>query len=399
MVLPEPMQRLPNTHVPTGANFVGPFLSSAGSVYVILREVADNQHLDCLKTTDPSTTNFTVVDTAGSPTTAGSDFIAGWNVYQDGDDLHIVHNENTVSAGKARYAYSLFDMSTDTWDGTIVDEEIIFVHSLGDSGRISVRSDGDVIVAYTGEQKVGGTDYRRVHYARREGGTWTTEILVSGTGTAHHWRNGPVVRGSNDRMHFFFSKDLNPTDGEGYQRTLVHAGNALETFPAAGSTDVEPLSGFGMRGISYDDGGTQRVRAAFHGSPVGRGIFGAEIDSVDAPGAFTQNGWGGPPDSTFDHMFSIAVDPDSFDEYLMYGGALRDLFQGIQDQGTEEIYDGTTVKSLSINIYTRNGDDVLAVLWTEQHATPLRYEEFSFGAAGFLTQQQDTYDILAGGQQ
>ena len=136
-------------------------------------------------------------DEIGDPFTVKTLVRALW-VEQDGTDLHVV----TVSDA-GRIAYHKFSTSSDTW--TITDEEIVTDTDIVNFFAVSVkvRSDGDVIVLYTGHD---GTNFR-VRYARREATVWTTDIQVD-NGGSENWVAGVIVHDPvSDRMHFFFTND------------------------------------------------------------------------------------------------------------------------------------------------------------------------------------------------
>lgn len=363
--------------VPGENYFLGPF-ESGGQFYIVVIDSTDQSLVEVHMATDP-TDSFAEQDGAGRPDMVNG-IISMW-VHQEGTDLHVATQEQNTS----RVAYSLFDMSSDTWDGTIVNEEVVVPSpASGVMGvSISVRSDGDVIILYQGSQdNVHGSDRHRVDYARREGGSWTTGIAVD-NGGAVDWFLGNVVRGSSDRMHFFFTDD---TNNDAYQRTLTSA-NSLETFPSAGDSDVDPADHCFGRSVSYDDGGTQRVRAPYR--DVSQQISLAEFDSADAPGAFTVNA-----DVTTNDV-SILVGTiiacmavNGVDEHILFSeSATRDLFHN-KDGGTdEEILDAVSVFRISCNIYDRSGTK-LAYLYNDNNT--IKYNEVDIGVAA-LPGEEDVF--------
>lgn len=339
------------TKFPRTNNYVGPFLSG-GNFYTVLIDSADNSLVEVHKATDP-TSSFVEQDSGNKPNTT-DDVKSIW-VHQEGTDLHVGHGEHDGTS-TVRYGYSVFHMATDLWDGTIVNEEIeasvTSLDGLDLSISISVRSDGDVVVLYNGAtDSIHGQDRDRVDYRRREGGTWSAAIAVDNA-AEFSWFGSIIVRGSSDRMHFFF-KDDDASDA--YQRTLT-SGNSLESFPSAGDTATDAVNHVFGPGISYDDGGTQRVRCPY---ADGSGqVSYAEFDSGDTPGAFTINADVG--DNTVERAIErhvlACLSVDGTDEHLLYANdADQDLYHDKNDGTDTEVLDAVTINHISCNVYDRSG--------------------------------------------
>ena len=318
--------------------YCGPFLSD-GAIYVVFIDLTDGSLIEVHK----ATASFTEQDSANKPDLAGN-IISMW-AYQDGTDLHIAHQ---TSGG---VGYSVFHMSTDLWDGTIIDEEV--ANPAGTLPRkdvsIAVRPDGDVIVLYQGATDDVGGERQRVDYARREGGTWTFGIAVD-NGGAVDWFGAVVVRGSDGRMHFCFKDD---TNNDAFQRTLT-AANVLETFPSAGDATVEIFDHVFGSGISYNDGGTQRVRVPY--MDASRQVNYAEFDSVDAPGAFTPRVNVSDQDVEVRNstgVMSLAV--DGTDEHLLWARVSTFGIFHIKNDGSNLNIVVGTIGRVSSNSYNRNG--------------------------------------------
>ena len=260
--------------IPTGTTSVGggdggPYISG-GAVYVVARGFTITD-ITVWKSTDPDASAFVEQDSGNA--FSGASTIDSWASYQFGTDIHIVGQS---VGGDVEYA--LFHMATDLWDGTIGTEAVTSGLSINTPENISmvVRAGPDVICQYTGNRDnvMGNKD--RVDYARREGGSWTVDIAVD-NGGANNYNPGTIVLGSSDRSHFFLG--LGDTGGILHQRTLT-SGNSFETWQTAFNIGGGSLGIF-ARGASYDDGGTERVRAAF--SDNGNDGFMAELDSGDTP--------------------------------------------------------------------------------------------------------------------
>jgi hypothetical protein len=255
--------------------------------------------------------------------------------------------------------YHTFVMSSDTWG--ITNESVTTVPGSDvQSGQpsVHVRSDGDVICLYPGATEiVHSVVYDRVSYARRESGTWTADIALDGAG-ADHWHAGSAVPGSSDRTHFFFvNNDVNDI----YQRTLTSA-NSLQTLGSAFDTTAHSDAYVYPGGISYDDGGTQRVRGLYidNGAVLAR----AELDSSDTPTAT-----GNPITTQFvlQGLHAVAdVAVDGTNVYSIYGEAgTGNIFYDLND-GTDVELDISTENGArcACNIYTRGTDVVLGVVFS-----------------------------------
>ena len=348
---------------PLWNSYCGPFLSG-GSIYTVLLNSLAPDFLEVHKATDP-TDSFTEQDIINKPNLVN--VVRSMWVFQDGTDLHIVHQENATE----RLGYTIFRMATDLWDGTVVDEEVevptgVTTILIGTS--IALRSDGDVIVLYAGSADiVHGSPHQRVDYARREGGSWTVGIAVD-DGGVEDWIGSVIVIGSSDRMHFFFKDGIND---DVFQRTLL-SDNSLETFPSAGDLAVAGTEHVFVPGISYDDGGTQRIRCPYE--DASGQISYAEFDSADAPGAFTINANVG--DNTVrvvDRSPAACLSVDEIDEHLLYVDSTdRDLYHDKNDGVDVEILNGVTMNRISSNVYDRSGTKLAFVY---EDVGTIRYNE------------------------
>lgn len=229
-----------------------PCKSSGGALYAVVR--ASNTAIACYKATDPSA-SWTEQNSAGRPAAFSNVTVLSYR--QAGDVLHIA----TYSAGN--YRYHTFNMATDAWG--IVDE---LIETPAESPTfpwisLSVRNDGDVIVAYAGGiDKIKGSNKERVDYARREGGVWTAGIALDAAGDIHYG-NPNVVKGPlTDDMHFVWqttASTANPptawTDTEA--RTLDPANALSTTVTNTGDTSDTLLGASNL--VSYESSGTQRI--------------------------------------------------------------------------------------------------------------------------------------------
>jgi len=160
---------------PSQTYYLGPF-KSGGAFYIVFVESADISVINVYKATDP-TDSFSIQDTANDPDVTST--IRSMAVVKDGTDLHI----STWAGTGPEIRRHVFHMATDLWDGTLVNEEVEDIDDIPPSANqfswIEIRSDGDVIVQYSGDtDSIHGVARRRVDYARKEGSTWTRGVLV-----------------------------------------------------------------------------------------------------------------------------------------------------------------------------------------------------------------------------
>ena len=353
---------------PGKQSFVGPF-KVGGAFYVAILGTVSNQVVVMKATADPTVDgNWSSQD---GTVEIGATVESLWSVV-DSTDIHVITQE-----ADGRLQYHKFDTSTDTW--TIKDEAVGNTTNTPDTPACSVaiRSDGDVIVLYA---ETDGSGNEGIHYARREATVWTADVQVDNGGTAD-WKSAVVIKGSSDRMHFFF-KDNTLGSDDGYQRTLTSA-NVLETFQATFDSTTNDSNLIFGQGVSYDDGGTQRVRAPYV-DDVGR-ISVAKLDSADAPGVTVDVDAGdnlGPgPGGAADVTTSLAVDVKNI--HLLYVDASRDIFHDENDDdagyGTDdEELDGVTANNLNSNVYDRSG---LKLAYIYEDVSTVKYGERDIAVA------------------
>ncbi len=220
------------------------------ALYVVQTDTSRHGIIVAKCTGDPTTgTNWLGQDL---PLYTRSEIASIWSV-EDSGDIHVAWQEVD-----GYVYYARFDCGTDAWINGGSPELVTdagtdtngYIAS-GEGGvSIGVRSDGDVIVLYTYQSAT----YTSVRYARLESGTWTTDQSVAGPLADIY--AGVVVMGASDRAHFFFAAGSSAT---GYHRSLSSA-NGLDTLDSISIiVQVAAWHPFG-RGVSYDDGGTQRVR-------------------------------------------------------------------------------------------------------------------------------------------
>lgn len=349
-----------------------PYLSSGGNVYVVTRNTSSRSNFQIWKATDP-TSSFSQI---GSDTQVTStNVIIGIATIQDGQNIHIVTADAVATNGALDLRYHVFSMSSDSLtttnelikDNAVTANDIVAPFPLG----ISIRSDGDVIVLYNGSSVANmGAQRERVYYARREG-TWTVDVAVD-NGGATHWYAGGIVRGSSDRMHFFFQDS---GAGDMYQRTLTSA-NSLEIFPA--SFDTTSDAGIAPQiqiGISYDSSGTQKVRRPYSNDTATQ-LNSAKCDSADTPTMSTDVDITGATNWKQTSAFQSSFTANGTTLWNTFLDNNDDIYtqSNANDGGwttPESFYTGI-VTNIHTNIYTRGSDVVLAMVFDE---TDPKYHE------------------------
>ena len=346
MAFPQDIDTAVSNNKTTSGVYAGPYKSSGGDFYALANPTSAT--IGMYKNTNPGTASWVEQDSGDRPTNTAVDPSA--DSVQDGDTIHIAYSDDVVS-----YRYVTFDMSTDQWgtSESIVDPNDTAFGATDVGIAISRRSDGDLVVLYNGAaENIHGTRYHRVHHAIKVS-SWTVDTQVSGGGE-DDWHGGAIVLGSSDRMHFFFN---NTSLEDAYQRTLRSDDN-MESLPSSFDTDMLTLFGHAfMRGISYDDGGTQKIRIAYRKIITGR-LSVAEFDSADTP-SVSEN---------FEVSDNNSLDPpsnsmvvDGTDNHLVYAQSFRAWHDKNDGTDVEVLTDsGGNVGALSATIYEHGGDIVIA---------------------------------------
>jgi len=370
MALPLTISNI-TTPVPSRFNYLAPVISSGGNVYLVVLDSTDLSLIEVHKATDP-TDSFAEQDGSNRPDLpANCESLA----IDDKDDvIHIASQD-----ANADIEYHTFNMATDAW---VITRESVTTTPDGVSAlEIAVRDDGDVIILHQGQRDNDMGNKERIDYSRRESGSWGSNVDIQvHNGGAINWRSPRIVKGSSDRMHFFFHDQ---TNDDIFQRTLNSA-NSLESFPSAFDTSVsneEPT--VIMHGVSYDDGGTQRVRCPYQNST--RPISMAKLDSADSPTVSldtdftTLNPWTNEgivvgclavKEKILQQIYSRALDKSmkriTNDDDAGWGSRI-DEFDGFFNE-------------MHCNVFVRSGNFKLAMLKDDGPGT-FKYNEIDLGAA------------------
>lgn len=368
--------------------FCGPWIDGNGNVYSFNQDTTTAQ-LDRIimsKATDP-TDSFAEQDSAGrpDPTTDNADARTAWGV-QDGDTIHIAGSWY-FGVGGIHYTYNTFTTSDHggTPDEWVVVDEVIEDPANGSAvGEVSIsivaRSDGTVVVIYNGdEDSVMGNPFARVDYnIRSSGGTWGGPVtLVADDKAAVDWFGSVAVLGASDKTHFFYKDDANSD----LKHTSLTSGDSLSSVQDI-DTLVNNNAHVAVRGVYYDDGGTERIRVAYEDSSERLSL--AQIDNDGTPGSVVAISDNDVRDINEAPVACLAVDDTTV--HLLYGVDVAspsdddDLFhdqadapQDSGDWGTDtEFLDAVTINRISCNVIDRSGKKLAMVY---DNAGTIQYNE------------------------
>ncbi len=351
----------------------GPWKVGA-SFYVLARDAgANTRHTMFKADTDDPSSGWTEQDTGGRPN-VGS-LIDSSHGIVDSSLIHVADQQFQNNAD-----YHIFTPSSNTWttinqqihiDGTTTGEEFC---------SESVRSDGDVIHVSQGLHDANmGTDYDRVDLARRETGSWTSGIDISTRGkTAVHEQFAFVIRGdaANDRMHVFYH---NTTDDELIYATYLSNNTFGHQDSVVDANTGATIDSDSVRAVSFDDGGTIKVRA-FYLDVTSLDISVVGFNDADDPGTSISIA----TDITENAPSSFAVVMDGAVQHLLYVNSTTiyhdETGDGNDTWGTDEseLASLTSPVVFSCNVYDNSGK-VLAYLYLD--GSNYRYNERSLAAA------------------
>ena len=376
---------LTNLSWPTdGVGWVGPFISSAGNVYVIGINNTTKK-ISAWKATDP-TTSFTAIDSANSDFTGFNG--RAIHAYQVGDTLHVVWNATNTNTSQ----YAPFNMATDTWTNKIA----------ADSGGTRInfviccakRSQGNDVIVFTNQPGVVnmGKTYGRIGAHRIAGGTSTGAATAIGIGLAATTQQtesvDAVSLGSSDRVHLFWSKGA-ATAGQatlGMHRCVKSTDNLDGTSPATAATTANTgsVSNVALDDVHHIIGQPFLSSANVIGVPTVNSsgipaiITGSDADSPTwsttlVAAAAAQGGAFGATTKCF-RLGGAPYDGTNKTmawETTGLGGMFYDKDTG-SGWGTDTRFSGiagTTADAISVNVFTRGANVVLATAYTTDGAT------------------------------
>jgi len=354
-----------------GIAWVGPFISSAGNVYV-LGYNSGSTRLSYWKATDP-TSSFT------ETSIATGQVVNSIAAHQVGDVVHVI-----AGYGSGQYVYVTLDMSTDTTGSLQITAGLTPKNY---SGGIAKRSTGgDVIVFYNATgQTVMGKTYGRVAAKRIAGGTTAGAVTTIGlaptdTTTQQYESVDGAVLASSDRVHLFWTQG-NATAGSSDTlkgRCVKSSDNLDGTAPATAAYNVSTstLATGAVDGPQHDAGQAFLSSGNVIGLPMYSGTTPALATASDAdtptwsvggvastganPGAIGNTARcgrlaGAPYDGT--NKAYGWVDQFSINHNPMYD---QDTGSGF---GTDQTIASVAAVGMSANVYTRAGNVVLAVVY------------------------------------
>ncbi len=363
-------------------SYHGPFKSSGGAFYTILKFASSTLSPVAYKATDP-TDSFSEQDGANRPTFGATGSIDVMNAFQDGDLLHVAVQ---LGVGDEVW-YARFDMATDTWgdldSGAPVDRDIL-VDGAPDGARdacdVCVLSTGKIRIVYQGERdKVMGTPYHRIDHAHStDGFTWTTAIAVNANNDEINYEGPRIVLppSNSDQAHIVYG------DGTNLLQRAISSGDTLRTERDTGfdvTTDDYPIT----RSVGFIRSSTSKVRIGYLEITTND----LEILEFDAFSDDTD------PTETSSNVSTddvralgksinacLAVDGSTVHAMLVKAadGDLYSADDGGSDTWTTPVSTFTgTINHVSCNIYDRSGTKLAHII---DDGGTIKYDEDDLGA-------------------
>jgi hypothetical protein len=299
--------------------------------------------------------------------------------YMESTNIHVATQQDG-----GRTAYHIFSTSSDTW--TTRDEYVAFGGTVTDAlyeqlypaCSIALRSDGDVIIGY-GAAREGAAD--EIRYARKESGTWTVDVDVA-SATGLYYTGVVIVRGTSDRMHFFF-KDL--VNDRANQRTLNSA-NSLESMPSAFDTTAH-ATGEMIFGPGFLNGTTVKCPYIDADGQINY----VEFTSADAPTPSINDAVSDNDVEIQNSSIVACAVLSGTDEYLFYSHDTdNDLYWDLNDGADTQKVTGTAYR-VSANVYDDGGTQ-LAYFWLDN--TTEKYGAIAITGAATYTETVNTSAVL-----
>jgi hypothetical protein len=361
--------------------WAGPFVDGNDNIYVVC------ENLSVYKAgSNPLVDSWTAQDTSNEPT---SDTTAGVGSWQDGTKIHIVHWDAT----SGQFRYSVFrtsdDTNNDTW-GTI-DQTIEAPIDPGTARcAITIRSDGDIIVGYNGDKdKIHGTSYDRVDYAREEGSGWNdVGISLGAVDQEVTQQLTGIGIGESDKVFFSYRGYISQIE---LIKQILTSSNSLGTLESiqSSSTTLETNNKYIPY---YDDSGVEVMTWGYHIGSNQIAMKQTRDDSLqtavngDTSEVYTDAGYPSP----------VA---DGTDIYLTYRQtSTNDIYyQKSSDGGafgsTTFVSSASAPVHISANIIDHGGGKVLAVVYNDSGT--VYYDEVSLGVTEPLVAAIDGSALVA----
>lgn len=364
-----------------------PYISTAGAVYGFFRgaSAGNGDEMKAYKSANPDTTAFTQQDFVQEGGSSSWSNVGTFRQNDADDEITVVN-----STGAEEIFLHIFDMSTDTY--TSENEQLTSAVQAAPFGlkilAVAVETGGDVIVVYQGAEEDDMGLRQRVDYARRVGGTWTSNIAVDDGGKFDFFSAG-IVRGESNLFHITYHDD---TNSDALHKSVQDVDGTLSSVETV--SDSATTSGAHMvtNPVFYDDGGIERITVGWKRDTGGSEGRSAEIDDDGTPAAaetFGSSVDARTESSQLHAVMSLAVDVKTV-WAIWAQGSDNDIF--VNDNvdsagwGTEtEEADAITAVAISSNIFERDGNIVLAY-WFQGTADQAEYDErfLRVAAAGEL---------------
>ncbi len=357
-----------------------PYKGTNDAVYLFWRGTlaGEGDEFKAYKSTDPATVAFTEQDFVQEDGSSSWSNMGTFREDDSDDEIHFAQGQ-----GGELVFYHIFDMSTDTF--TTENEAVTSAVQDDPFGSktmaIALETGGDVIIVYQGAQEDNMGLVTRVDYARRVGGTWTSNIAVDDGGKVNY-HSGGLVRGASNLFHITYHDETNL---DALHKSVQDVDGTLSSVEILNDTDTGAGEHMVVNPVYYDDGGVERITVAWKRSTGDDGRS-AEIDDDGTPAAAET--FGISVDAFTESSFtwaqiSLAVDVKTV--WAIWAQASdNDLFINSNVNsggwGTEaEEADGVTANAITSNIYERDGNIVLAYLYDD--GGTVTYDEFIIRAA------------------
>ena len=378
-----------------------PMKTSGGKFYGL---AANGGNIRVYSATDPTAT-WTF---EANQTTSSLGGIVGSCLTCRMDSSNVIHIAWIENGGQS-LKYVQFSTSTDTF-GTVETVETLTSSPAYSWCSMALRSDGDVILAYSGQtDKVMGGDKERVDYARREGGTWTAGLALDAAGDIHYGNPNCVLSANgNDDTHVVWQVTTNtandpPTAWQNLEARTIDSANNLSTALTGqtGDTNSHLLGHNNLVSFTFSSlnriagGGVDSIsdaRIGIHGFEDGNG------DLTSLSSIATTSGYAGFANGEVG-IASTARDPGTGGIYRVFSGGTtgNDADQDIHLEddtdaspignnysNQQELQDAVTCDFISAEVYTRGSATVVAYLYDDNGFQ--KYNEYQLagplGASG-----------------
>lgn len=351
----------------------GPFKQSGSFSNVVTVGVGTDNRLYPYSASDPSSSwtrssNSSTAESAGIASIHTPGLIGG-------DDIPVAYQ---LTDGNLNY--SKYDVSLGGWRTAADSAGRDQIDTAPDSSvnfcSLGIRSDGDLLIAYMGEQdSIMGTGYDRVKLAREEGAGWTAAIAAgAGNKTEVNERYPFGVMSANDRFHVFYCSSTN-------LKLSTYTGS--NSFGVQDSTKASSVwtTKATPRAVRFDDGGTEKIRCLYQQSATAVDVAGfTDADNPTVTDAATDI----DDNTTTPVQFALAANGAAQHALFGYSTSVNHDETGDGDDtwGTDatELSSLTSSQVYGANVYD-NGGTVLAYLYLD--GSNYRYNEKSLSSGAF----------------